>query len=212
MSIAYPAAAALLLALAPPPQAVTLALDVSALAAMPPRQLRAMFDETESLWKEHGATLSWRYPGAAGAPVLVRDVLTVVAEPPHPSSPARLGAVLFLNGHQTAERTIGLSVETIAALTLQTPRAGRRIQEWPARAREELIGRALGRVLAHELGHYILAWRGHAATGLMRASFGGELLVDLDRRPFVLSGELRGRLRARLALLGAPGATLADAR
>lgn len=34
---------------------------------------------------------------------------------------------------------------------------------------EILLARALGRALAHELGHYLLKSRTHAASGLMRA-------------------------------------------
>ena len=44
-------------------------------------------------------------------------------------------------------------------------------------------GRALGRVLAHEVGHVLLAVRDHQRRGLMRAAFGVEDLLE-QRRPF----------------------------
>ena len=39
---------------------------------------------------------------------------------------------------------------------------------WPETMREEIVGRVLGRVLAHEIGHYVLRSPQHAANGLMR--------------------------------------------
>jgi hypothetical protein len=43
---------------------------------------------------------------------------------------------------------------------------------------ERLLPRALGRALAHELGHYLLARRAHSPTGLMREAFRPEDLAD----------------------------------
>jgi len=40
---------------------------------------------------------------------------------------------------------------------------------WPPELRRRAVGRALGRVIAHEIGHYLLGSRGHSSNGLMRA-------------------------------------------
>ena len=50
------------------------------------------------------------------------------------------------------DRTTGLNAATFAA-------------------REILVGRALGRALAHELGHYFLKSKIHTASGLMRSAW-----------------------------------------
>jgi hypothetical protein len=42
---------------------------------------------------------------------------------------------------------------------------------------QPLVGRAIGRVLAHEIGHW-LRGRGHTTTGLMKAVLRGHELVD----------------------------------
>ena len=64
------------------------------------------------------------------------------------------------------------------------------------------MGRALGRVLAHEIGHVLLAAPNHQANGLMRPSFLPEDLVSLQRWSFTLSiGEVT-RLRQREQILG----------
>lgn len=59
------------------------------------------------------------------------------------------------------------------------------------------IGRALGRVLAHEIGHVLLAQRTHEPRGLMRASYEADDLAALRRDSFTLSTNEIERLRAR---------------
>jgi hypothetical protein len=46
------------------------------------------------------------------------------------------------------------------------------------------FGRALARVAAHELGHYLLQETPHEETGLMRASFQTAQLASEDSAPF----------------------------
>jgi hypothetical protein len=62
----------------------------------------------------------------------------------------------------------------------------------------ELVARAVGRVLAHELVHLIAPELPHADSGLMQASLGrGFLLRDELRLDPALSSLLRNRLAAR---------------
>ena len=61
------------------------------------------------------------------------------------------------------------------------------------------VGRALGRVLAHEIGHVLLGGSGHPRRGLMRASFVPSELVDHRRRAYTLSGAEVTRLAERAA-------------
>jgi hypothetical protein len=59
------------------------------------------------------------------------------------------------------------------------------------------MGRALGRVLAHEIGHVLLAEPRHEPHGLMRSSFPSEDLLARERIAFALSQEQLVRLRDR---------------
>ncbi len=43
------------------------------------------------------------------------------------------------------------------------------VNQMPPSQRETLLARAMGRALAHELGHYLLTSKAHAAHGLMKA-------------------------------------------
>ena len=83
------------------------------------------------------------------------------------------------------------------------------------------VGRALGRVLAHEIGHILLGTSQHQRRGLMRATFFAGDLVDPQPRTYDLSSEEVERLREhedslRTCLskrgaeaIGAPGSSLA---
>jgi hypothetical protein len=63
------------------------------------------------------------------------------------------------------------------------------------------LGRGLGRVLAHEIGHVLLGAPYHDEVGLMRAVFRPDELGELDRAPFRLTCSGVARLRGRIGLL-----------
>lgn len=59
------------------------------------------------------------------------------------------------------------------------------------------LARALGRVLAHELGHVLLG-RPHDLSGLMRATISPNDLAERTRRPLALSASAVERLQQRI--------------
>jgi hypothetical protein len=113
----------------------------------------------------------------------------------------RLGSTTFRDRSGVAEPTLRLSVNSVKRLVDRTRWAGRLVDDWPSAIRHELVGRALGRVLAHEIGHFLLAWRRHTPHGLMRAEFGSIELLEHDRRLFVLPADLLPRLQTHLEQL-----------
>jgi hypothetical protein len=66
---------------------------------------------------------------------------------------------------------------------------------------ERDMGRALGRVLAHEIGHVLLAVAQHDRAGLMRAVFTPAELGSPDRESFQLTSDDLGRLRSRIQVM-----------
>jgi hypothetical protein len=63
------------------------------------------------------------------------------------------------------------------------------------------LATALGRVLAHEIGHVILDVSDHEREGLMRAAFPPTELAEPDRTPYRLTCSGASRLAARLRAL-----------
>lgn len=77
------------------------------------------------------------------------------------------------------------------------------LEKWLGRhpmLRDREFGRALGRVMAHELGHVLLGPPGyHDAVGLMRPMFLADELLLPYRQSFELADSSASRLRSQIA-------------
>ncbi len=191
----------------PPSPELSVAVRIH-VAVVPPvpgsrRQLRAMMQEAEAVWRPYDVQLVWLSPERSGSTPRPDALLLVKFVCPAPSmQPTRtsgrpsLGTIQFFDG-DIPDDTICLLADEIAARVVSANVYG------PQAVVDEVIGRATGRVLAHELGHYLLASRAHTRNGLMRRSFGSQEMADLDRKAFRLDETTLPRLRARLAALTA---------
>ncbi len=172
------------------------------------RYAAPMIDEADAIWRLHGV----RVVQASGdyTPVDVR--LNVIVKSRNGQVTAwrtgriayarneRLGAIVFDHNGRPAD-VIAVDPDAIAA-TVKQPRVNPcDVDACPPALLKLVTTRALGRVLAHEIGHYLLALPAHAPCGLMRAAFTGRELAELDRATFALSPELLPRLRDRLERL-----------
>jgi hypothetical protein len=83
------------------------------------------------------------------------------------------------------------------------------IDRMPRAEKEALIGRAMGRALAHELGHFLLASKEHTAKGLMRARRTSSEFFAREHARFELDAGQRAMVLSRYqpgGLLAAKGA------
>jgi hypothetical protein len=166
-----------------------------------------MIAEADTIWRAYGVRVSQPPPGAWG-PDLVR--LTVRLDEGRPPAGALaggrtsdgegLGAIWFAEDGTPAD-TIAVSLGAVSARVMRAGVGGHSIASWPPALADAAVGRALGRVLAHEIGHYLLASPVHSKAGLMRAGFDGRQLAEWDRSSFVLDRSALPRLSARLARL-----------
>jgi hypothetical protein len=195
---------------------VAVVLTWTSAAAPPPVERAAMLREADAIWRAHGVAIvapALQQP-LAPPDANVRLVVTLDRTPKPPAAPgrsARLGAILF--DHQNVPATtLAIEVAAVEATVARARWGGRPFDQWPAAWRDTLVGRALGRVLAHEIGHYLLASRLHASDGLMRASFDGDELLRPGRHGFAVAARDLPRLRTRLAGLGHGSALAENAR
>lgn len=188
----------------------TVVVDLSPLMPMTAPRLRSLTTESDAIWRPQGVAFTWI---TTAAPVPPGTNIRVVSEREAAStvcagderrleSGRRLGAVTFRQG-TSAGRTLTLSVDVASRMVDGLVWEGRRVADAPRSLREHLVGRALGRVLAHEIGHIVLDVPSHSADGLMRSEFGADELVAASRHPFALSDGLVPLLRARLTELAA---------
>ena len=99
---------------------------------------------------------------------------------------------------RAARNMIEVSFDAITGLVMAGSQFDRPIPTLPLVNRLAMVGRGLGRVVAHELGHW-LAGRGHVQFGVMKAGFDTRDLVQsiMPLLPPAWRGLLGGAAHAR---------------
>jgi hypothetical protein len=168
-------------------------------AIAPQVHLRDLMDEAESLWAPYGVRLNW-----ADQQTLNADAFSVAATVGRQIDGPRLPPWMSVLGRTTvsveppSHRPILLSfdaTEKLLDVRRATGQSSVRI------VRDHEMARALGRVLAHEIGHLLLAAPYHDMSGLMRQSFAPGDLAAPERAPFRLACTSVDRLRSRVRVL-----------
>ncbi|MFM9915802.1 MAG: hypothetical protein ACKVOX_08345 [Rhizobacter sp.] len=111
--------------------------------------------------------------------------------------PAALGWIEFVDGQP--QPLITVSLERARVVVSRAVVAGRLVQDWPAVVGERLTAVAIGRAIAHEVGHYLLQSPAHSRTGLMRAGLATRDLTERGTARLGLSKDERERVARRLA-------------
>jgi hypothetical protein len=164
--------------------------------------------ETEAIWEPYGVRLEWTDDAADPGSAASSNGLSLNASLERQFEqrvrvkwPPVLGRV-EVSPDASNWRSIRLSADATESVL------ARRTTGRPAMAGIVLnteLARALGRVLAHEIGHVLLGPPFHDPAGLMRGSFPAEELRESDRTPFRLTCSSVDRLGDRLvALRGDP--------
>src|SRR5262245_33301127 len=155
--------------------------------------------EAAAIWSEHRVVVDLALP--CGSEPDEAIVLTV--QPGYPQAPAgtnlkvALGAIAFADDGTPFSRVTVFFDRLLRSI--KNERLGDVAEErWPPDLRQRIIGRALGRVIAHEIGHYLLGTRTHSSSGLMRSV---QPFAELFRQPhtgFLLSRSDEQRLMRRM--------------
>jgi hypothetical protein len=165
----------------------TVTISVHSAPAISPVIIDRTLEEASAIWRPTGVTFKWQ----KAAPVQADS------NPPRPTRPrvliddrrgtprgaaAPMGWVNFAGdepdgdihiSHANADRFV-LAVGGIDGAARQMTPAERFL----------LLGRTLGRALAHEIGHYLLKSREHTTNGLMKGRRTVQEFIDKERRGF----------------------------
>ena len=159
---------------------------------------RVFREEAARPWRPYAVDLCWR-TGAEGCGG-VRDALHVVIGRETPRRPGAAGDPLGWFGFSETGgpgRLIVLAADAARRHLRRVVGDARPMGSRQARS-GVLLARALGRTLAHELGHFLLRARAHTRTGLMRHSFTpDDLVLDRAGHRFGLSAEHERALSRR---------------
>jgi hypothetical protein len=132
------------------------------------------------------------------APASALATIVVLARP---ESPVITGCSRGLHDHRLGLTDFGTRRVTVWTEQVVRAASGRWDGRSPPGVRAQTLGIALGRVLAHELGHLFLSLNGHREKGLMKANFSHRALVGTSDRSFRLSPEDLERVRKTLTRL-----------
>jgi hypothetical protein len=143
-------------------------------------------DEVVAIWGPTGIRFDWCRITSNDV-ALTRRITVIIDDQLKDSAEwqGALGWIPFTTSGPAA--SIHLSRASAEALILRTPG----VRDTTRVGHEILVGRALGRALSHELGHYLLKSKVHTAHGLMRAIWRSDELLGVERRGFELTTEQR---------------------
>ena len=145
-----------------------------------------ILEETDAIWEAAGVTFEWNR--ATQSDGRNPSMINVTIEDEALDFSKRHGPLGWIPFTATGpEPSIHLSRTMAEVLCSQWPN----IADKTIAGHRLLIGRALGRALSHELGHYLFQSRLHTPNGLMRANWPSDELFSPDRRGFELTAEQR---------------------
>jgi hypothetical protein len=173
---------------------VPLSIGVPAGAPLSSEAIRAMCEETDAIWRGAGIAIAWRAGGAAPDLRVVFDDPAPVA---HDRRSITLGWLVF--DDYVPAPTIHLSYANTRRLLEESFGLVGSVDVMKPWHRETLVARALGRSLAHELGHYLLGSKVHTPSGLMRGDRLAAEMFQPGRSAFAIDQSARALAVSRLA-------------
>jgi hypothetical protein len=160
-----------------------------------PRLLEATaVKEATLIWAQYGVDLIATNPDTPCRDGAIAIAVVLVDHPESPVPDSALGSIVFVEGGPGSQ--ILMYPNAIVALVSTATVLERSEPEWPTMLRHVVLGRVLGRALAHEIGHFLLRSRDHSTIGLMRARQSVADLVAPERNRFTLSQDEGARLRS----------------
>jgi hypothetical protein len=175
-------------------------------AGVPPSLLHNVFDEADAIWKGSGISFVWRIAErdprpcqVDGPPPLPLSLRVTFGDAPGAVKGGQLplGWIVF-DDVTTPEQEIYVSYGNAMRFLKSARGVVGLLDQMPQAQKETLLGRAMGRALAHEIGHYLLASKIHTPKGLMKATRTAFEFFTPDRTGFIIEAGQTQVLVARL--------------
>jgi len=177
-----------------PSDALPVTINVLAASDLPQALVADVLHEAAAIWREAGVRLAWQR-GRTVVPSALRVIIGGGHSAPTADGRLPLGWIAFDNDvHGTSQ--IYLSFPNAVDLLAGSHVGSTSIAIMPTKERDLLLSRAMGRALAHEIGHYLFGSKQHAADGLMRAVHTAAELFGVERHRFRITPAERAQLAA----------------
>jgi hypothetical protein len=161
--------------------------------------------ETDAIWRTSGVRFVWRRIARAAAsanagPYLPNMMHVIVGNDRGIGRAGRLplGWIVF-DDVNAPQQEIYLSHANAVEMMGGARVVVGVVEQMPLAQRELLLARAMGRALAHEMGHYLLASKVHTDHGLMKAVLTATELFSTDTVALRIDAAQRQTVAARLA-------------
>ena len=183
-------------------------VNVTATPEVSPVQVARILAEADAIWRPSGVTFVWQraarvvvpYSRASETGPYVPNTLRLLIgdlRGERRDGRLPLGWILFDDVAAPAQE-IYLSHTNALQMMAEARGVVGIIEQMPIMQREVLLARAMGRALAHELGHYLLASKVHTRRGLMKAILTAVELFSPDSDRFRIELAQRRVITARL--------------
>lgn len=151
--------------------------------------LKGALEEAARIWRPYGIVVSPDSPvNADGIPA---TALRVGLDVDHENGES-LGEIRFAPSG-LPDSSVTIYYRPLLRLVDTSP-LGSASRQLPVAVHDRLLARALGRALAHEVGHFVLRSPHHSAYGLMRSRHSASMLTEQSPKPFRLTDIDRARL------------------
>ncbi len=172
------------------PVSIAMVLTITvASPGMPPGMVTRALTEAAAIWRNAGVQIEWRQNVPAAPSSLTVQFVDQSGHADERQIP--IAWIDIVNG--TPAHDIWVSRANGVSLLDRSNLFWKEVGVLPA-AYDEIVGRALGRALAHEIGHYLFRSRAHDQSGLMATRRSSAELLGVDRRAFLLTKAERMRL------------------
>jgi len=179
----------------PRQERLTLGLHVKDTTGTSEHLVELAVNEARALWMQHGVVLSTT--SAADACVMITIQNGPLSGTPRTAWESPLGAIEFV-GDILPKADIHVSLGSIDEVIHATGSLVHLYDESPRMVHDQMLARAIGRVVAHEIGHFVLQFPAHVRHGIMAARHTSSEFTDANRRKFELTPLLDTRLKAVL--------------
>jgi len=176
------------------PSRVPLNVLLTVSTNLPSTSRQILTTEAERIWRKEGVEIDWKVPGLASESSDAPLRVMVVARPQPTIREQGQWPVAELLPEATPRALAIASITSAQRVVDEATRVAVR-QDAPE---DYLLGLVLGRAVAHEIGHFLLATGTHAERGLMRARIDAREFAAVHGAAFSLDGDASRWLRERL--------------
>jgi hypothetical protein len=187
----------------PPVSAPPMTVSVWTAGDVSPSLVKALLAETDTIFRGTGLQFVWQRPAreaknysrtASNIPYVPLTLRVSIGHDAgkggESESRLPLGWITF-EDPTTPDQDIYLSYENALTLLRNSPGVVGNLNNMPRAEIETYLGRAMGRALAHEIGHYLSASKVHSEKGLMMAVHSAYDLFNASPMRWQIDGPLR---------------------